>query len=392
MTDLLILVVLLLLPLHSEGLLSTYNYTQKLDHSDPHSITFQQNVMLNDNQWAGAKSGAPIFVLVGGVKDGPETIDDYGLLKLCAIKFQALLVYIEHRFHGESIPLGSIESAMSDYRVRKFLTTEQALKDSVTIIQSLKVNLSAHNSPIIVVGIGYGGALAVWLRLRYPEIAIGALASSTQLLYYGKNTPGNGYCTTVSNDFKAVDPICYETIRRSWKAIDNYKVYLNGLARLSQIFNTCRPLQSTWEVKKWLAQLFSEAAQSEDPTNMAITFICSQISTTKNLIKALAATLHNELNDGRKCSDYILVQVDSPFEPDSNYTTASAWLRCNELIFPVGCEHDTMLPAKPFHMAQFTRSCHKRFGEVLQPSSHINFYGNYDIEGFIRDHCRDNNH
>lgn len=87
-----------------------------------------------------------------------------------------------------------------------------------------------------------------------------------------------------------------------------------------------RPLQSTWEVKKWLAQLFSEAAQSEDPTNMAITFICSQVSTTKNLIKALAATLHNELNDGRKCSDYILVQVDSPFEPTSNFTMAWAWL------------------------------------------------------------------
>ncbi|PHT68933.1 hypothetical protein T459_28420 [Capsicum annuum] len=44
--------------------------------------------------------------------------------------------------------------------------------------------------------------LASWFRLKYPHIALGALASSAPILYFDNITPQNGYYSIVSKDFK----------------------------------------------------------------------------------------------------------------------------------------------------------------------------------------------
>lgn len=79
-----------------DGNLKVYKYNQKLDHFHPHNnITFQQKLVVNNNQWSGAKLGAPIFALLGDMKTDPYSIDEYDILNLCAIEFKALLIYIE---------------------------------------------------------------------------------------------------------------------------------------------------------------------------------------------------------------------------------------------------------------------------------------------------------
>ncbi|KAL2898962.1 Lysosomal Pro-X carboxypeptidase, partial [Bienertia sinuspersici] len=163
------LLTLLLWISSAKGNFKVLNYSQKLDHFDPIDSgngTFNQRLMVNDIHWAGPKSGAPIFLF------------------------------------EKSVPLGSIDLAMADDQVRKYSSMDQALQDFAEIIQSLKFNYSAHTSPVIVVGKGYGGALATWFRLKYTNIAIGALASSSPLLYYSTSHPGHGYCSIVSKDFK----------------------------------------------------------------------------------------------------------------------------------------------------------------------------------------------
>lgn len=44
--------------------------------------------------------------------------------------------------------------------------------------------------------------LASWFRMKYPHIALGALASSAPILYFDNITPQNGYDSIVSRDFK----------------------------------------------------------------------------------------------------------------------------------------------------------------------------------------------
>lgn len=49
----------------------------------------------------------------------------------------------------------------------------------------------------------WGGAvLASWFRLKYPHVALGALASSAPILYFDDIAPRNGYYSIVTKDFK----------------------------------------------------------------------------------------------------------------------------------------------------------------------------------------------
>ncbi|XP_056689396.1 uncharacterized protein [Spinacia oleracea] len=355
------------------GLKVSY-YTQKLDHfQHQESRTFQQRFVVNDTLWAGAKSGAPIIVLFGGIADDMYDPSIYGVLTFSAVKFEAMLVSIEHRFYGESIPMNSIDLAMADHRTRDCLSVKQALQDFAEIVHSLKANWSAHNSPVIVVGMGYAGALATWFRLMYPEIAIGALASSTPLSYYGSTTPRDGYCSIVSRDFQAI----YD----SWKDIDDVALERHGLAKLDQFFNTCRPLKSSEEVKQKLAQLYSMTAQYVDPYNTSMSSVCIELTARRTSIEGSVSVLYRELEGGKgKCFQSDLIQVYSPFEPSSNSTAAWAWLRCNELIFPVGCEHNTMLPSCPFNITRMENSCLERFGIVPHPRTPIDLFGSQNLK------------
>lgn len=63
----------------------------------------------------------------------------------------------------------------------------------VLIVSSFLVNIV---SPILIT------VLASWFRLKYPHIALGALASSAPILYFDDITPQNGYYSVVTEDFK----------------------------------------------------------------------------------------------------------------------------------------------------------------------------------------------
>lgn len=44
--------------------------------------------------------------------------------------------------------------------------------------------------------------LAAWFRLKYPHVALGALASSAPVLYFDNITPHNGYYSIATKDFR----------------------------------------------------------------------------------------------------------------------------------------------------------------------------------------------
>ena len=66
---------------------------------------------------------------------------------------------VQHRFYGESLPFGnrSYDSAEK----LGYLTSTQALADYAILIGSLKQNLSAVDSPVVVFGGSYGGSKSI---------------------------------------------------------------------------------------------------------------------------------------------------------------------------------------------------------------------------------------
>jgi lysosomal Pro-X carboxypeptidase len=179
-------------------------YTQRLDHfnSAPASYaTFQQRYLVNDTFWGGPT--APIFLYAGNEGDVDLFTNNTGFMWESAPRFRALLVFVEHRYYGESMPFGGTRAAaFRDARTKGYLTVTQALADYASFVLSLKANLSAPAAPVVVFGGSYGGMLAAWMRLKYPHIVMGAVASSAPILsFYGIVDPYAFY-DRITDDFK----------------------------------------------------------------------------------------------------------------------------------------------------------------------------------------------
>ncbi|XP_074305007.1 uncharacterized protein LOC141639934 [Silene latifolia] len=165
------------------------------------------------------------------------------LLVLCSgarLSLGNVLTLCSHRFYGQSIPFGDIEKVMADKQVRACLTIEQSLEDYKNIILSFKSNMSAHHSPAVVFGTGYSGALATYFRIKYPDVTIGALASSAPMFLTGTSNPRDSYCPIVSKYFEDFNRTCYQIIKDSWKKLDDIASQIEGITRLSHLFKTCR--------------------------------------------------------------------------------------------------------------------------------------------------------
>lgn len=121
-----------------------------------------------------------------------------------------------------------------------YFNSAQAIADYADVLLHIRKKYSAERSPLIVVGGSYGGSkslfkslfititlistinkscklikflffffvyisvLAAWFRLKYPHIALGALASSAPILYFHGIAPKVGYYTIVTKDFKVI--------------------------------------------------------------------------------------------------------------------------------------------------------------------------------------------
>ncbi|KAF8403175.1 hypothetical protein HHK36_011272 [Tetracentron sinense] len=258
----------------------TYFYTQTLDHFNyrPESYTtFQQRYIINSVYWGGANTSSPIFVYTGDEASITDVAMVAGFITEIASHFKALMVFIEHRYYGVSMPFGLREEAFSNASTLGYFSSTQALADYAELITYLKRNLSAENSPVIAVGGSYGGMLASWFRLKYPHIAMGALASSAPILYFDDITPQNGYFVVVTKDFREASESCYDTIRQSWFEIDRVAAEPNGLTVLSQIFSTCKPLNSSQELKDYLGLVYAASAQYDNPPDYPVNMLCNAI-------------------------------------------------------------------------------------------------------------------
>ncbi|KDO35830.1 hypothetical protein CISIN_1g036711mg, partial [Citrus sinensis] len=109
-----------------------------------------------------------------------------------------------HRYYGKSIPFGSREEALKNASTLGYFNSAQAVTDYAEILLYIKEKFNARHSPVIVIGGSYGGMLATWFRLKYPHVALGALASSAPILYFDDITPQNGYYSIVTRDFRVI--------------------------------------------------------------------------------------------------------------------------------------------------------------------------------------------
>jgi lysosomal Pro-X carboxypeptidase len=175
-----------------------------------------------------------------------------GLMWENAKKFGALLVFAEHRYYGQSQPFGS-DSGKQPYL--QYLTHEQAMADYAALIRYLQVTMFTTAQPVIAFGGSYGGMLTAWLKIKYPSVFTGGIAASAPILAFNGMEPSfnsETYWRVVTRDASAAAgsaPACSSNVGQAWAALFAFAKTADGLAKLSQVFQLCTPLQNSQDVE-----------------------------------------------------------------------------------------------------------------------------------------------
>ncbi|KAH7671870.1 Peptidase S28 protein [Dioscorea alata] len=340
---------------------TTHYFPQILDHftfTPNSSKLFPQRYLINSTFWSSSSS--PIFVYAGAEDDITWLAYNSGFLFDIAPIFNALLVFIEHRFYGESLPFG--EDSYTSIDNLGYFTSTQALADYAVLIRSLKHNLSAEAAPVVVFGASYGGMLAAWFRLKYPHIAMGALASSAPILQFDKIVPWTGFYDAVSQSYKDESMNCFEVIKGCWDKL--------------------MELQSASLVEGWLNTAFVSTAMYDYPVPVAFlpTYPVKQMcriidgfpNGTSTLDKVFAAaSVYYNSSGTEQCFDFASASL-----PLNGWS----WQACTEMVMPMSRSNESMFLPYAYDYKQREAYCKSIFGVQPRPHWITTEYGGYRIE------------
>ena len=150
-------------------------FNQTTDHFDVTGLEpeWPQRFWVNQSLW---KEGGPVFLYLEGEAAGSAYSVVEGEHVELAATYGALLVSLEHRFYGASVPTDSLSTASM-----RFLSSHQALADIARFHADYLVptfNLTKANK-LATFGGSYPGALSAWARLRLPHIVHAAISTSS---------------------------------------------------------------------------------------------------------------------------------------------------------------------------------------------------------------------
>ncbi|KAH9957376.1 serine carboxypeptidase S28-domain-containing protein [Lactifluus volemus] len=143
---------------------SVQTFTQPLDHFDNTTdATFQQRFWVNTRHYK-PRHGSPVIVIDGGETNGEDRLPFWTQ----SIDIMSRQVCGCPNFSTDSL---------------RWLNNEQALEDSANFMRNVKFenideNLTARKTPWIYYGGSYAGARAAHMRVLYPDLVFGAIASS----------------------------------------------------------------------------------------------------------------------------------------------------------------------------------------------------------------------
>uniref|UniRef100_A0A914DMP7 Uncharacterized protein n=1 Tax=Acrobeloides nanus TaxID=290746 RepID=A0A914DMP7_9BILA len=220
-----------------------FNFTQPQDHFDPNNnITWQQQVQWRNDSFKSQDSGDIIFLLLGG--EGPiQTtwicFTNYTWTKL-AQQHNAFMFQLEHRYFGTSAPTSDMSVANL-----KWLTTEQAMADLNQFIPAMNKQFGFNKPKWVAFGGSYPGTLAALLRMSYPNITNGNIASSAPLwakvdMWEYAEKMDQAILWTSQNNASLAN--CHSETQKAFIYAKNATYYDTGRAELNKAFNITPPL------------------------------------------------------------------------------------------------------------------------------------------------------
>lgn len=108
---------------------------------------------------------------------------------------------------------------------------------------------SLQGKATILFGGSYGGMLAAWIRMKYPHMFQGALASSAPVLWFKGKTINTSYTKVASKVIKEQGgQQCYDLYSNGFFDLTNMKYDASKYAKVKDIFKLCDAPKSPSDV------------------------------------------------------------------------------------------------------------------------------------------------
>lgn len=215
-----------------------YWFNATVDHFNFRPTTepfFPLRYFVNDQSYDGT---GPVFFYAGNEADIMQFVNNSGFMFEAAVEFRALVVFAEHRYYGLSNPFGNENALGKGYNI-SFLSVEQAMQDFNTLNVEIRKKWNmGMSTPFILFGGSYGGNLAMWIRLKHPNLWAGAIASSvTPLKHLLRET--NGFMEIVTEVYANVSKNCPDLVREGWKDLYDQAKTVSGRENIARAMHLC---------------------------------------------------------------------------------------------------------------------------------------------------------
>jgi pimeloyl-ACP methyl ester carboxylesterase len=343
-----------------------YYFTLPLDHinGDPGLISIKVLMHIGE-------PNAPLFVYAGNEAPIEFFYSMTGwLVYTLGPQYNATVAFIEHRYYGYSVP------TPLNYA---YLNTDQVLLDYASIIMQLK---PMETTPVVVFGGQYGGMLAAFMRIKFPHLVDGAIASAAPVFEY-LDEMGMGLMHQTTQDYFDVMPNCAFNINDGFNILDNFAENDYTWPGLSAIFQTCSPITEmgqVYDIEDWIANAMETIAQVNypyptqvegylpaNPVNVSCSIVAVFNRPARNMwetVEALANVAFLLYNNSGTESCF------TPWADNSDQNSLSwDYQTCTELLMPYGqygVPYD-MFPSRPWDYQTFNQTCYQNFGVYPNP-------------------------
>ena len=242
-------------PSHPSTVNCTWKYfSQPLDHFSPgvtgEAASFQQRYCIYDKYFSG-QPDAPVLFYTGNESPVEEYINGTGLMWTLGPKLKGLIVFAEHRYFGESVPkLQGVRNCLA------YCTSQQALADHAMLAIHIRATWKVPDAPVIAFGGSYGGMLAAWARIKYPNVFAGSIAASAPLWGYPLlDPPVDGASRSITRAASAeggAAASCKTNIFNAYPLMFDIGKTKEGLKYISEKFGLCKPLETQADLEAFI--------------------------------------------------------------------------------------------------------------------------------------------
>lgn len=199
------------------------------------------------------QEGGPIFFYVGGDMEVGTWWLEHGHMHDIARDLNGFIFGTETRFFGQNRPRSDVTTESL-----RFLSVEQILADMAHLIDHIRrEDPRLASARVILVGTIFGGNLATWFRVKYPQYVNGVWSSSS---YVEARMNFREYFEIIGEDLRSFgSDSCY---RRIWRAFRTMQNLIDGgrSTLIDEMFHLCRPLNASdsLEVERFFESIAEE--------------------------------------------------------------------------------------------------------------------------------------